>query len=371
MDIKNVSYEVTQNCNFRCKYCYVLKYAKKGSVETGKAVIDWLLRSEISGRDTRTVRINFFGGEPLLAMDVITGMVDYAKLLNCDSLKKVRFSMTSNLSLLTPEIMTYFKDNNINLLASIDGDKETHDKHRVLPDGGSTWGLVYPAAQLLVKNQTATTARMTVSLDTASKMFDNVRFLVEDMGFTNVAPTPDTDNAVWSPEYIEILSNEYFKLEQWIVDRIHKNTPNAICVRYFSKTIGLLLKDKKMSRPCGAGRGYLGISYDGSIYPCHRFASYPEWRLGDVFIGDIDYSKVQGMIDRDNRKSEKCKSCNIHYCGGGCYASNYVRNKDITVIGHDACELRRLLERTGQNIINKCWSTDCFRNLFLNKGGKV
>ena len=125
--------ETTEKCNLRCDYCIynpgVVDKRNHGQREmsllTAYAAIDYLANHSTSKND---VSVSFYGGEPLLRFPFIKSCVNYAyhKILN----KELRFSITTNGTLLTPEIANYFKNNNISIAVSIDGPEHIHDSFR-------------------------------------------------------------------------------------------------------------------------------------------------------------------------------------------------------------------------------------------------
>ena len=120
--------QVTQNCNLRCKYCvYSGSYVnrthsnKRMSFETAKKAVDFYYRHN---RNKKNAIIGFYGGEPLLEMDLIKRVVEYSKKLFEG--KFIVFNITTNATLLTEDIIHFFNDNNIGLTISLDGPKSVH-----------------------------------------------------------------------------------------------------------------------------------------------------------------------------------------------------------------------------------------------------
>ena len=131
--------QVTQNCNLRCKYCvYSGSYSnrvhsnKRMSFETAKSAIDFLYAHSSM---TTSIGIGFYGGEPLLEFDLLKKCVEYAKMKFIG--KDLSFTLTTNATLLTEEIMKFFVKNNFFVTISFDGPQVIQDKNRVMADGKS------------------------------------------------------------------------------------------------------------------------------------------------------------------------------------------------------------------------------------------
>lgn len=164
--INQVTLEVTQNCNCSCRYCaYSGIYEnnrtnneKKMSWETAQKGLDYMLRH--GGRDPNACMLKkntrfedgfsiaFYGGEPLLNMELIERCVLYMQD-HAPKSKKVRYSLTTNGVLLTERLLDFFVKNDFSLLLSLDGPKDVHDRARVYSHGGGTYDDVIRAIELI------------------------------------------------------------------------------------------------------------------------------------------------------------------------------------------------------------------------------
>lgn len=152
--IGTIALQVTQGCNLRCKYCaYSGSYdnrvhsSKRMSKEIAFKAIDFLFDHSI---DRDRVSLGFYGGEPLLELDLIKECVKYAKKKSIG--KELMFNITSNTTLITDEVLKFLYDNEFSLTVSLDGDRQAHDKNRVFAaNGAGTFSVVM---QILEKIQT-------------------------------------------------------------------------------------------------------------------------------------------------------------------------------------------------------------------------
>lgn len=145
-NIKQVTFEVTDDCNLQCMYCgfgnmymgYDERKANYLSFNNIKPLIDYLYNlwnENLSDSSLPITFFSFYGGEPLLNMNFIKQTVDYVKHL--DIRRNILFSMTTN-AMLLDRYMDYLVENDFHLLVSLDGDKNG-DSYRVDKCGNSSF----------------------------------------------------------------------------------------------------------------------------------------------------------------------------------------------------------------------------------------
>ena len=184
--IDSVFMILTERCNLKCSYCFVHQNPREMTLDVALDTVDFLIKnSKITGN---TPSINFFGGEPLLKWkEIIVPVVDYIR-----KEKKVPFnlSMTSNGVLLTREKLEYMKENQIGLLFSIDGDKETQDINRPFHGGVGSFDILKSKIPLVLEYYPEMTFRATIANNTVQHTFKNMMFAVEQ-GYTNMFFIPN------------------------------------------------------------------------------------------------------------------------------------------------------------------------------------
>ena len=230
--------------------------------------------------------------------------------------------------------------------------------------------MIQPILKSFVKKQPQNVARMTICSDTASKTFENIKYLIEGVGFKNIAPTPVGDSYLnWNNDSIAIMDKEYEKIEKWIADRIRRKVNNPICIGYLQKAIRANLRKQPMTSPCGAGKGYMGIGVDGGIYPCHRFVQWDEWKLGTVFERTLDEEKRKQFLEFDKNSNSACRDCSVFFCGGQCLAQNLVFGKKLNSFNPQICRLNKFLQRIAVNLIKEFEKDPYFLGMFTSKQG--
>lgn len=329
--LRKITLQVTQGCNLRCKYCIYSENSsanqrphsnKRMEWETAKRGIDFLWEHSV---DSPYVNIGFYGGEPLLEFPLIRKSVSYAKKL-FDG-KKITFSMTSNGTLLTDEIIDFLVQEDISLLISLDGPKEIHDRSRIFANGAGSFDIVMQNIEKVkakapeYANQIGFSMVMDPSNDydcineitlSTSDMNDH-RFLA-----SIVDKEYDEEAVVFSEGYTWKYEYHRFLGLLALFDRYPENQVSAILKR----SIDELNFDKKgeyasMSLrstdapggPCVPGQLRLFMSVEGKFFPCERVSESSEVMcIGDLETG-FNIEKSSAILNVGKITADKCKNC--------------------------------------------------------------
>ena len=190
---------------------------KEMSWETAKEAVDYLYGHSMSSED---IYISFYGGEPLLMFRLIKEVVEYVKREYCQ--RTVHFNLTTNGTLFTPEIVQYFIKNNIQIMFSLDGPKEVHDKNRIF--AGSNRGsfeklrdsmkMIYSMGRKYYKKNVSfnTVLDPQNELRTIYEFLDKDRLISKNLSRISVLNDNYTDKQCeFSGEFVEEQEYEYFK----------------------------------------------------------------------------------------------------------------------------------------------------------------
>ncbi|MCD7862970.1 MAG: thioether cross-link-forming SCIFF peptide maturase [Lachnospiraceae bacterium] len=344
--VKALCLHIAHDCNLACQYCFAEEGEYHGrralmSFEVGKAALDFLVAH--SGNRVN-LEVDFFGGEPLMNWQVVKDLVAYGRSLEEPNHKKFRFTLTTNGVLLNDEIMEFANREMSNLVLSIDGRREVHDRMRPFRNGKGSYDLIVPkflkAAES--RNQMNYYVRGTYThhnLDFSEDVKHLAELGFEQISVEPVVASPEDDYAI-REEDTPVLLEEYDKLAQYLLERRRQGKP----VNFFHFMIDLEggpCVAKRLSG-CGSGTEYLAVTPWGDLYPCHQFVGNEDFLLGNVFEG----IKRQDIVDEfkccNVYAKPKCRECFAkYYCSGGCAANSYNFHGDI----HDAydvgCELQR------------------------------
>ena len=154
--VKALCLHVSHDCNLRCKYCFASTgdfgtgHRMTMDFETAKRAIDFVIAK--SGH-RRNIEVDFFGGEPLMAMDTVKKTVEYARSIEEEHNKCFRFTITTNGVLLNDENIEYINREMSNAVLSIDGRKEVNDDLRPTVNGKGSYDVIVPKFQKLIEGR--------------------------------------------------------------------------------------------------------------------------------------------------------------------------------------------------------------------------
>ena len=340
--IKALCLHVSHDCNLRCKYCF----ASTGDfgtgrllmdVETAKAAIDFVI--ERSGA-RRNIEVDFFGGEPLMAMDVVKETVAYARSREKESGKHFRFTITTNGILLDDETIDYINREMDNCVLSLDGRKEVNDLFRVSPNGKGSYDVILPKFKKLVAGRGDKDFYLRGTFTRKNLDFSKDVLAIADEGFKQISVEPVSAEEKYDyalrEEDLPAICAEYEKLAEIMKDRHDFN--------FFHFNVDLSQGPCviKRIRGCGAGCEYVAITPEGDIYPCHQFVGKEEYKLGNVHEDGFNMQVSEQFAGLNVYTRNECADCWAKfYCTGGCSASNLLVNDDIKTPNHIACEMER------------------------------
>lgn len=346
---------VTNKCNLTCTYCYEYGADRLtngvGSAGTGKArmsddtarqSIDFLMRN--SG-DRPQVSITFFGGETLLNFPAIVAATEYAEERGRAHKKRVHFSLTTNATLLTDDVVEFLTQHRFGITVSIDGDQKEQDRHRTFRGGSGSFDTIAPRIRHLVATNKAKKgrsigARVTLTAG-ASAVADTYDFLTRELGFDEVGFAPVTaglgrDYALGEQGY-ERLLREFGTLADDYVEAANRGEAHGFA------NLGDLLRELHQgvnkAHPCGAGLGLLGVSTEGELGLCHRFVESKSHAVGHVATGVDEGVRTAFLQQAHIDQKTDCTQCFARpLCAGGCYHEAHVRYGDATAANLHYCE---------------------------------
>jgi uncharacterized protein len=345
--IKALCLNVAHDCNLKCKYCFADEGEYKGcrkllTPEVGKKSIDFVIKN--SG-PRRNIEIDLFGGEPLMNFETIREIVDYARNQEKIHNKVIRFTMTTNATLLNDEIMEYIDKHMGNIVLSIDGRKEVNDSVRVRADGSGSYERILPKIKTMVDRRDKSKQYYVRGTFTRANtdFYEDVKHLA-DLGFKEVSVEPvvlpDEHELSLRREDLPVIFEQYDKLYEDLLNR-HENG-DAFKFYHFNIDLqGGPCVYKRISG-CGAGHEYVAVTPDGDIYPCHQFVGNESFKMGNVFEGVIDMNLSDTFKKAHIYNKPKCKDCWARfYCSGGCQANNFNFNGDMNIPYDIGCEMQK------------------------------
>lgn len=330
MPLKALCLHVAHDCNMRCGYCFADtgEYCGKRELmtpETGMKAIDFLI--ERSGH-IKNLEVDFFGGEPLMALDTVKIVTEYGKSRASQAGKSINFTLTTNGALLDDETIEYLDREMYNLVLSVDGRKSVNDNMRRFPGGGSTYEKIMPAFQKLAKmrEENGTSYYVRGTFTAKNLDFSEDVFHLSDLGFSEISVEPvaldESHPLALKEEMLPRIFEEYEKLAIGLVKRIEQGEH----INFFHFIVDLEAGPcvYKRVKGCGAGCEYIAVTPSGDLYPCHQFAGMEDYRLGNIYSGFNDSAKpLRKRFENANIYTKpECGKCFAKFfCGGGCAAA--------------------------------------------------
>lgn len=315
---------LTNDCNLACSYCFE---SNKGKDYMPKEMALDILKATYNVVDPMAgiFTLNMFGGEPLMNWDTFKAVCDYVLENNL----KIRITATTNLTLLTDEMIDYIDELSIPILVSVDGIKEVHDKHRC-----NSFDKVIENMKKLIDRDLGylIEARMTVAPDTAKYMYESVKMLV-DLGINNIANVPASD-LEWDAQSIQDYKDNYEKILDMYIDILNDETNKRnISLYKVDQALNLALEPiKEDTSMCNIGNPrWVIVDWKGDIWPCPDYpttdnADLIAGKIGNFYTG-VDETKVDPKPMVATYELERCKGCEaISICKSGCPYENYTKN---------------------------------------------
>ncbi|MBQ8784157.1 MAG: thioether cross-link-forming SCIFF peptide maturase [Clostridia bacterium] len=342
--IKALCLHVAHTCNLNCNYCFASQGKYHGeralmSFETGKRALDFLI--ENSGT-RRNLEVDFFGGEPLMNWDVVKQLVAYAREQEKIHNKNFRFTLTTNGILIDDDVIKFSNKEMSNVVLSLDGRKEVHDRLRKDYMGRGSYDTIVPKFKEFVERRGNKNYYMRGTFTHANTDFTNDILHMADMGFTELSMEPvvcsPDDDAALTNEDLPVLFEQYEILAKEMIERKKQGKPFTFYHYMLDLKHGPCIY-KRISG-CGSGTEYMAVTPTGDLYPCHQFVGDKKYLLGNIYDG-VTNKAIQDEFKLCNAYARKeCDDCWAKlYCSGGCAANSYHASGKITGIYEYGCEL--------------------------------
>lgn len=345
--LSTIVLNVNTGCNLSCTYCYKedLTAPAKGErmdFETAVKSFELLLKQ---AKDRNRVNLVFFGGEPLSNMPLIRQMVDYAEARGREVGKTIDFSVTTNATLLTEELVDWLDAHRFAITISMDGPKALHDRNRVTVSGKGTYDTVARKARMLLERYRSRPvgARVTLTRGVTDVIAIH-EHLKDELGFFEVGFSPATSGSVSAfnltdEELASVFADMKVLGERYVEAAI---AGRNIGFSNMHQLMTDLAEGTRKAIPCGAGMGMLAVDKEGDLHLCHRFTGSKMPTFGNVDTG-LDEERLGAFVEKAQDKTGRgCATCRIRsICAGGCYHESYARYEDPLHPVYHYCELMR------------------------------
>ena len=344
--VKALCLHIAHTCNLNCSYCFASQGKYHGeraimSFEVGKRALDFLI--EHSGT-RRNLEVDFFGGEPLMNFQVVKDLVAYARSIEKEKGKNFRFTLTTNGVLVDDDVIEWANKECSNVVLSLDGRKEVHDRFRVDYAGHGSWEKIVPKFQRFVEARGGKDYYMRGTFTHHNPDFLKDIQQMLSLGFTELSMEPVVcaagDPSALTEEDLPIVMEQYEKLAELMLERDKEGKPFTFYHYMIDLTGGPCIY-KRISG-CGSGTEYMAVTPWGDLYPCHQFVGEEKFKLGNIWDGVTNTEIQQEFASCNVYARPDCHDCWARlYCSGGCAANAYHATGSVKGVYEYGCKLFR------------------------------
>ncbi len=330
-NMQKISLQITQNCNFRCTYCtYTLcegtqrtHSTKKMPLETAKKAILFLREHSIN---CKSVYLGIYGGEPLMEFENLKYIVKFAQ--DVFNGKELKFTMTTNASLLSDEIVEFLIENKFDVVISLDGPKKIHDKNRVFAvNGKGTFDIVKERLEHIHEFYPDFFKKLGVNMVIdPSNDFNEINSLFASLNILNEVSIQSTivDNSysntptVYMDDFVSNHAYHTFLAYLGEVNRINDEKLSPITMQIPISTrddIDRMIPTLALREvaapggPCMPGQVRPMVTVDGDIFPCERVSEVSEaMKIGSIESG-LDMEKAKALLNIGALTPNACRNC--------------------------------------------------------------
>lgn len=328
VDINTIRINVSNDCNLNCKYCY----ADGGNYKKEVGLMDISTATEvvrfIENYFPNVETIFFFGGEPLLNIEIIEFI--------CEHLSEKYFKLITNGFFINDKIIEVIKKYDIKIGISIDGPENIHDEFRVTKSGAKTFRKICQNINKLQENGISLTniqSTYTEFAERQMKKSDLVDYFIQNFDFKFLTIGDDV-----TEKWLDLIKDEdvdsieiFKKTDKIILDL----AMNVILASKIVKANGM---------KCGAGNELILIHSNGNIYPCQRFISDKEFIMSNIYNFNMEkFLQKKKEFDDKYVNNSKCSGCLAKYVCNVCLSQ-------INDISEVQC---KLIEKACEQIYNK------------------
>ena len=364
-NMKTISANVhlTHNCNLRCTYCFTGdKFGAGMSKQVADQTVGFCIeQAQQSNADH--LQLIFFGGEPLMKIDLLCWMLDQARQ------RAPQLRITSKLStngiLLTDSVISRLAERGVYVSISLDGDPEVQSHQRPDVNGRDVSQKLDEAIDRLLRWNPAVSVNCVVTPESAARLDQSVRW-IHERGFSYIQTALDYSGD-WRREHLQELEQAYQRLAQWYYNVTVAGS--KFYLSCFDQRIQSWVRGPlESSERCQIGIRQFSISPSGRLFPCVQFVredNEDEFVLGDVFSG-FQEDKRSRLSACSEKEKPECGGCQlIDRCSSWCACINWQSTGELNKASPLVCEHERILMPIADAVANRLWKRR--DSMFLHK----
>jgi uncharacterized protein len=340
---------LTHACNLRCSYCYAGdKHGTRMPIETGEKALRWAF--DRLGEGER-IQVGYFGGEPLLAWDLVQHFQLKAERLAEAGGVRMVTTLTTNGTLLDEAKMDWLTKHDVVVAVSLDGTLEAHDAHRTYAGGRSSFDDALRGARRALSRASLTELIAVVDPATVGRLSETARFLL-DSGARVISLSPNY-GADWDEETLATYASEMEKVGDEFARRF-RNGEDVYIAQIDAKIVGRLKCGLQACDKCAFGRGEISVAPSGRFYPCERLVGNDDeggaWCIGHIDTG-VDEKRLEALYYGKLGRDPTCGQCEINdRCMNFCGCSNAFGSGDAATPGAFLCHAEQVNARVADRI---------------------
>ena len=334
---------VTTLCNMSCIYCQANNGVECSYLVMDKTMAERAVDIALQSPE-QSLTFEFQGGEPLTNFNVIRHIVEYAE--EHKSHHFITYTVVTNLTLLTDEILDFFIRYNFGISTSLDGNEVVHNNNRFLVDGCGTFHQVVESVKRVRNAGLQVGAIETTTRFSLQYPREIVKAYV-NLGFNDIFIRPLTPLGKAAKHWDEIgyTSQDFLKFYRTALDELIEINKKGYFIKENHASIllrrinGDFLNYMELRSPCGAGVGQLAYYADGDIFTCDEGRMLHEMGQSTFRLGNVYSSNYTDLIENGVCKTvcassilesiPTCCDCVYQpYCGT-CPVVNYAMRGDV------------------------------------------
>lgn len=346
-----IALSLTHDCNLACKYCYAgTKFHRDMSLDTAKKIVDFSFKLT---PPQHNLRFSFFGGEPLLRMDLMRDVVNYIRERQQAADKPISLSVTSNATLIDRDILDFMREECIELCISLDGPEHVHDRNRSYPDGHGSHEKVMRNLQQAIAVLPYVQVNAVYDPITLCELPETVNFFVQE-GIPVIHLNPNV-YADWPLDCFEQVLDAFMAVADSYVQSYERS--QEVAVNLLDSKMVLFLKDGYAAEDrCGMGETQWAFAPSGNIYPCERFIGEDTdltFCLGNIHTG-LNLTRRCWLLRQRGNRNVECITCPMNsFCMNWCGCTNFFGTGHTDLAGPALCALERAAISTAQHTFIK------------------
>ena len=349
----SAAFHLTHNCNLRCTYCYTgEKFGPGMNRATADRAVDFCV-AEAQRQNIRHLEIVFFGGEPLMKLDLLCRIAD--RTIEHSGGMRVSFKMSTNGVLLTERAVRRLAARGVYVSCSIDGDPRLNASQRPGADGRDTSQKLEAAIDRLLQWNPCASANCVFTDESAGRLDESVRW-IHQRGFAYIQTALDSTSP-WTPAAFRELQQAYRRLADWYVALT--SSGRKFYLSCFDDRIQQWARGPlQRGERCHIGHRQFSIAPSGRLYPCVQFVREDQddtYVIGDVFRGFDRERRAALAICAEDEKPE-CGGCALlPRCSSWCACANFQSTGRIDRASPVVCEHERILMPIADQVGNRLW----------------